>query len=67
MVRETQEARRVLEVEADTNLEIETRLVAGIKTLLDTISITSRIRRESNQESLSGQKTSTTLLPIIRV
>ena len=40
MVEETQEARRALEVEADTNLEIETRLVAESKTLLDIISIT---------------------------
>ena len=48
MVGETQEARRVLEVEADTNLEIETKSVAGIKTLLDTISIASWTRRESN-------------------
>ena len=39
-VEETQEAGRALEVEVDTNLEIETRLVAGIKTLLDIISIT---------------------------
>ena len=44
---ETQEARRALEVEADTNLGIETRLVAGIKTLLDIISITLRTRREN--------------------
>ena len=48
MVGETQEARRALEVEVDTNLEIETRLVAGIKTPLDIISITSRTKRESN-------------------
>ena len=40
IVGETQEARRALEVEVDTNLEIETKLVVGIKTLLDTISIT---------------------------
>ena len=40
MVGETQEAKRVQEVEADTNLEIKTRLVAGIKTPLDIISIT---------------------------
>ena len=39
IVGETQEARRALEVEADTNLEIETGLVAGIKTLLDIIFI----------------------------
>ena len=48
VVGETQEARRALEVEADTNLEIETRLIVGIKTLLDTISITLWTRRESN-------------------
>ena len=48
IVRETQEARRALEVEADTDLKTETRLVMGIKTLLDIISITSRTRRESN-------------------
>ena len=47
-VGETQAARRALEVEADTNSETETRLVAGIKTLLDIISIALRIRRESN-------------------
>ena len=45
---ETQEARRALEVEADTNSEIETRLVAGIKTPLDTMSIALQTRRESN-------------------
>ena len=39
-VGETQEARRALEGEADTNSEIETRLVTGIKTPLDIISIT---------------------------
>ena len=48
MVRETQAARRALEVEADTNSETETRLVAGIKTLLDIISITLQTKRESN-------------------
>ena len=37
---ETREARRALEVEIDINLEIETGLVAGIKTLLDIMSIT---------------------------
>ena len=47
-VGETQEARRALEVEADTDLETETGLVAGVKTLLDTISIASRTRREDN-------------------
>ena len=45
---ETQEAKRALEVEADTNLEIETKLIAEIKTLLNIISITSQIKRESN-------------------
>ena len=64
---ETQVAKRAQEVEVDTNLEIETRLVAGIKTLLDTISITLWVKRESNQESLSGQEASTTLLPIFRI
>ena len=48
MVGETQTARRALEVEVDTNLEIETKLVAGIKTLLDIIFITLWIKRESN-------------------
>ena len=48
MVGETQTARRASEVEVDTNLEIETRLVVGIKTLLDIISITLWTRRESN-------------------
>ena len=47
-VGETQEAKRTLEVEVNTNLEIETKLVVGIKTLLDIISITLWIRRESN-------------------
>ena len=47
-VGETQEARRALEVEADTNLEIETGLVMGIKTLLDIIFITLWTKRESN-------------------
>ena len=47
-VGETQEARRALEVEADTNLETETGLAAGIKTLLDTISIALWTGRESN-------------------
>ena len=45
---ETQEAKRALEVEVDTNSEIETRLVAGMKTLLDIISITLQTRRENN-------------------
>ena len=45
---ETQEARRAQEVEVDTDLEIETRLIAGIRTLLDIISITLWTRRESN-------------------
>ena len=40
MVGETQEARGTLEVEVDINLEIKTKLIAGIKTLLDIISIT---------------------------
>ena len=40
MVGKTQEARRALEVEVDTDLEIKTRLIAGIKTPLDIISIT---------------------------
>ena len=48
IVGETQEARRALEVEADTNLETETRLVAGIKTPLDIISITLQTRSENN-------------------
>ena len=48
MVEETQEARRALEVKVDTNLEIETKLIVGIKTLLDTISITLWTKRESN-------------------
>jgi hypothetical protein len=48
VVGETQEARRALEVEADTNLETETGLVAGIETLLDIISIILWTRRESN-------------------
>ena len=48
IVGETQEAKGALEVEADTNLETETRSVAGIKTLLDIIFITSQTRRESN-------------------
>ena len=48
IVRETRKARRALEIKADTNLKTETRLVAGIKTLLDTISITLRTKRESN-------------------
>ena len=52
-VGETREDRRALEVEADTNSETETKSVAGIKTLLDTVSITLRTRRESNQEGLS--------------
>ena len=46
---ETKKARGALEViEVDTNLETKTKLVAGIKTPLDIISITSRIKRESN-------------------
>ena len=48
MVGETQEARRALEVEADTNLETETKSVVGVKTLLDTIFITLWTKRESN-------------------
>ena len=53
-VGETQEARRALEViEADIDLGTETRLVAGIKTLLDIISIILRIRRKRDQEGLS--------------
>ena len=49
MVGETQGAREALEViKADINLEIETKLVVGIKTLLNIISITLRIKRESN-------------------
>ena len=48
MVGETQEARRALKVEVDTDLEIETGLVAGVKTLLDTMSITLRTKRENN-------------------
>ena len=47
-VGETQEAKRAQEVEVDTDLETEARLVAGIKILLNIISITSRIRRENN-------------------
>ena len=65
-VGETQEARRALEVEANTNSEIETGLIAGIKTLLNTISITLQTRRESNQKDLSRQEASSTLLPIFR-
>ena len=48
IVGETQKFKRTPEVEVDTNLEIETRLVAGIKTLLDIIFITLQTRRESN-------------------
>ena len=40
MVGETRETKGAQEVEVETNLEIEARLVAGIKTLLDIISIT---------------------------
>ena len=39
MVGGTEEAGRALEIEADTNSEIETKLIAEIKTLLDIISI----------------------------
>ena len=66
-VGETQEARRALEVEVNTNLEIETKLVAGIKTLLDIMSISLRIKTESNQKSLSKQDAGATLLPIFRI
>ena len=45
---ETQGAKRAQEVEADTDLETETGLVAEIETPLDTISITSWTGRESN-------------------
>ena len=64
---ETQTARRALEVEVDTNLETETKLVAGIKTPLDIMSITLRIRRESNQEGLSEQEASATPPPVFRI
>ena len=63
---ETQEAKRAPEEEADTDLEIETKLIVGIKTPLDTISITLRTGRESNQEGLSRQEASTILLPVFR-
>ena len=44
----------VLEVlEVETESEIETESVMGIKTLLDIISITLQYRREDNQKSQS--------------
>ena len=61
----TQKARRALEViEAETKLKIEIKLVTGIKTLLNTISITLQIKRENNKEGLSKQSTNTTLPPV---
>ena len=38
-------------LEVETESEIETKLVTGIETLLDIISITSQYRRENNQKS----------------
>ena len=38
-------------LEVETKLEIETKLVMGIKTPLDIMSITLQYRREDNQES----------------
>ena len=46
--------------EAETETDTETRLVVGIETPLDIISIVLQDRRERNQEDSSKQKTSVT-------
>ena len=49
VVYKTQKAKRALKaIEAETKLEIEIKLVMGIKTPLNTIFITLQIKRESN-------------------
>ena len=50
--------------EVETESDIETKLVIGIETLLNTITITLQYGREDDQESYNKQDTSTTL-PII--
>ena len=52
-------------LEAETNLEIKAKLVMGIKTLLDIMSIALQYKREKDQKSLSKQKASTIPLFIL--
>ena len=52
-------------LEAKTETDIKTRLVIGIKTPLDIMSIALQNKRERNQEGLSKQSASITL-PLVK-
>ena len=53
-------------LKVETKSETETESVIGIKTLLDTISITLQYRREKDQKSQSKQRASIILLIVLR-